>query len=130
MGIKQLNKLIRYHSPLKTINMADLNGKTIVIDTMIYIYKYMANDSLLENIYLMCVLMRHHNIKPVFVFDGDKPQEKKDELNRRREQRKEAWLKYDKLMADSNENELKRIYQMNRRAMYSKYYDMFASYLS
>ena len=28
-----------------------------------------------------------------------------------------------------NFNELKRIYQMNRRAMYSKYYDMIASYL-
>ena len=100
MGIKQLNKLIRYHSPLKTINISDLNGKTIVIDTMIYIYKFMANDSLLENIYLMCVLMRHHKIKPIFVFDGDKPQEKRDELNRRREQRKEAWLKYDKLIAN------------------------------
>ena len=66
----------------------------------------MANDSLLENIYLMCVLMRHHNITPIFIFDGDKPKEKRDELNRRREQRREAWLKYDKLIADSNENEL------------------------
>jgi len=109
MGIKQLNKLIRYHSPLKTINISELNGKTIVIDTMIYIYKYMANDSLLENIYMMCVLMRHHKIKPIFIFDGDKPEEKRDELNRRREQRKEAWLKYDKLIEDSNNNELNSV---------------------
>ena len=107
MGIRQLNKLIRYHSPLETINLGELNNKVIVIDIMIYIYKFLANDALLENIYLLCVLLDKHNIDPIFIFDGHKPVEKNEELQRRRNNRKKAWLKYDSMVENLNEEQLK-----------------------
>lgn len=107
MGIKQLNKLIRLYTPLETINIVKLNGKTISIDIMIYIYKFMASNTLLENMYMLCILLKHHKITPIFVFDGKKPVEKREELNRRREKRKEAWEKYDNIIKNTQEKELK-----------------------
>ena len=107
MGIRQLNKLIRYHSPLETINLVELKNKVIVIDIMIYIYKFLANEALLENIYLLCVLLDKHNIEPIFIFDGHKPTEKNDELERRRNNRRKAWLKYDNMVEKLNEEQLK-----------------------
>ena len=107
MGIRQLNKLIRYHSPLKTLNLSELKNKVIVIDIMIYIYKFLAYDALLENIYLLCILFDKHNIKPIFIFDGIKPAEKNEELERRRNNRKKAWLKYDSIIENTKGEELK-----------------------
>ena len=106
MGVKQLNKLIRSCTHLKTIKVADLYDKTIAIDIMIYMYKYLATNSLLENMYSLCVLCMHHNINPIFVFDGVKPTEKKEELDRRRENRRKAWEKYDTILNNMKEDEL------------------------
>ena len=106
MGIKQLNRLMRQFSKQKKISIGELSNKTITIDIMIYIYKFLANDSLLEDIYLMCVLLKHNNIHGIFVFDGEKPKEKQDELNLRREKRKQAWLKYDEIVNDIDEGKL------------------------
>ncbi len=106
MGVKQLNKLIRLHTNLKTIRMCDLCGKTISIDIMIYMYKYLATNSLLENMYSLCILCMHNNITPLFIFDGEKPKEKTDELNRRRENRRKAWEKYDSILNNLKDDEL------------------------
>ena len=84
MGIKQLNRLMRQYSQQQKITINELSNKTITIDIMIYIYKFLANDSLLEDIYLMCVLLKHNNINGIFVFDGEKPKEKQQELSLRR----------------------------------------------
>ena len=106
MGIKQLNRLMRQFSQQKKISISDLSNKTITIDIMIYIYKFLANDSLLEDIYLMCVLFKHNNIDGIFVFDGEKPKEKQQELKLRREKRKQAWLRYDELVNEIDEGKL------------------------
>ena len=106
MGIKQLNRLMRQFSKQKKISISELSNKTITIDIMIYIYKFLANDSLLEDIYLMCVLLKHNNIHGIFVFDGEKPKEKQEELNLRREKRKQAWLKYDEIVNEIDEGKL------------------------
>jgi flap endonuclease-1 len=106
MGVKQLNKLIRLHTDLSTIRICDLSGKTIAIDIMIYMYKYLATNSLLENMYSLCILCMHNNITPLFIFDGEKPKEKTDELNRRRENRRKAWEKYDNILNNLKEDEL------------------------
>lgn len=106
MGIKQLNRLMRQYSKQKKISISELSNKTITIDIMIYIYKFLANDSLLEDIYLMCVLLKHNQINGIFVFDGKKPKEKDEELNLRREKRKQAWLKYDEIVNNIDEGKV------------------------
>tara|TARA_B100001287_G_C22677910_1_gene528696 strand:+ start:2207 stop:3142 length:936 start_codon:yes stop_codon:yes gene_type:complete len=106
MGIKQLNRLMRQYSKQEQWNINKLSGKTISIDIMIYIYKFLANNSLLEDIYMMCVLLKCNNINGIFVFDGEKPKEKQEELQQRREKRKEAWLKYDEIINDIGEGKL------------------------
>jgi len=63
--------------------MKELVDKTIVIDISIYMYKYQADGTLIENIYLMLSLFKYYNIIPVFVFDGKPPNEKQTLLKQR-----------------------------------------------
>tara|TARA_B100000902_G_scaffold361495_1_gene378997 strand:+ start:1462 stop:2229 length:768 start_codon:yes stop_codon:yes gene_type:complete len=46
-----------------------------------------------------------NNITPLFIFDGAKPKEKSEELDRRRENRKKAWEKYDSILNNLKEYE-------------------------
>jgi hypothetical protein len=99
MGIKNLHKFIRSEckNSIRPISLYELSGKKIAIDISIYIFKYAADDCLLENIYLMLTLFTHYNIVPIFIFDGKPPAEKKELILRRREDRKETELKYNLL---------------------------------
>ncbi len=69
-------------------------------------YKFLASDTLLENMYLLCILFAQNDITPIFIFDGEKPVEKRAELDRRRENRKKAWEKYDNLVNNLDKNEI------------------------
>ena len=82
MGIKQLNKLCIRYCRKKTksiykIHLSDLYGKKICIDTMIYLYKFITTEQLLENMFKLCTLFKKYNITPIFIFDGKAPIEKK-----------------------------------------------------
>jgi len=90
--------------------MNELNGKTITVDIMIYMYKFLARDALLEHMYSLCILFAKNNITPIFIFDGEKPEEKKDELARRRENRKKAWEKYDNIVNNLDKDEINNLY--------------------
>jgi flap endonuclease-1 len=108
MGIRHLNRFFRENASqaIKIISLAELSGKKIAVDISIYMHKYAAEDSLIENIYAMLSMFRHYNITPIFVFDGKPPTEKKELLLKRREDRKEALCEFDKLkcVLDNNEN--------------------------
>lgn len=96
MGIPYLNRFILDKCPQNTVHKIHLNeltGKTLVIDTSIYLYKYVGAGALLEQMYLMISIMLHYNITPIFVFDGKPPQEKHDLLVQRRIQKCEASCK-------------------------------------
>lgn len=111
MGIKYLNRFIKEeaYDTLKFISLSELSGKKIVVDISIYMYRYISDGSLIENMYLMLSLFRHYNIIPVFIFDGKPPDEKKTLLDKRREDKKEAEQEYNylkqQLKADLDENE-------------------------
>ena len=93
MGIPYLNRFILDKCPQNTvhkIHLSELAGKTLVVDTSIYLYKYVGAGALLEQMYLMISIMLHYNITPIFVFDGKPPQEKHDLLVQRRIQKCEA----------------------------------------
>ena len=100
MGIRYLNGYLTHNCKKTSIekkHLSVLSGKTIVIDVSIYLYKYIAQNALQENIYLMISLFHKYNITPLFVFDGKPPPEKKDELQKRRWLKIDAQEKYNKL---------------------------------
>ena len=108
MGIKFLNQFLRdkCNNSIAKINIADLTNKKIAIDISIYLYKYEGTDSLLESIYLMLSIFRHHNIIPVFIFDGKPPPEKKELLKKRQEDKVAAKNEYNKLKEQIELNEV------------------------
>jgi len=100
MGIKNLNRLfIENCSKNAThhINLRELSGKTIVVDTSIYIYKFIAQDALIENMYLLISIFKQNDITPIFVFDGKSPPEKRELILQRNRLKKDAEKKYKEL---------------------------------
>ena len=88
MGIRNLNRYLRDNCPesIRCINISELSGKKIVVDISIYLYKYEAENALLENMYVMLSIFRYYNITPIFIFDGKPPIEKKELLIKRSEE--------------------------------------------
>lgn len=100
MGIKNLNKFLTENCSDKSIKKCHLNilqGKTIVIDTSIYLYKFMENSILIENMYLLISIFLYYNITPIFIFDGKPPKEKLEILEKRKIDKKNAENKYNNL---------------------------------
>ena len=99
MGIKHLNRFLREEAQhcIKFISLAELSGKKIAVDISIYMYKYASEGTLLENMYLMLSTMIYYNIVPVFIFDGKPPPEKKELLQKRKEDKQEAEKEYNQL---------------------------------
>ena len=117
MGIKYLNKYLQANcsKSIKQISLNDLRDKKIVIDTSIYLYRFLGENALLENFYLMISIFREYNIIPLFVFDGKPPKEKNDLLQKRKNDKKEAEMKYKELetrlldVSDTSEEEKKEM---------------------
>jgi hypothetical protein len=97
MGIKNLNKFLIDNckkSSIKRTHLSELESKTIVIDTSIYLYKFAADGTLLEHFYLMISIFHHYKIIPIFIFDGKPPKEKRALLIQRRNLRLESEKQY------------------------------------
>ena len=66
MGIQYLNNYIKRKanndSIIKT-SFQQLSNKVIAIDTSIYLYRFLAENSLLESLYFMISLFKYYNIK-------------------------------------------------------------------
>lgn len=98
MGIRYLNKYLRDNcDSIKQVHLSDLRNRTIAVDVSIYLYKFLAEDALLENIYLMISIFRKYNIKPIFIFDGKPPEQKRETLQERKSIRKEAFKEFKSL---------------------------------
>ena len=109
MGIKLLNQFIKYtcKNTLKTVHLNDLRGKTICIDTHIYMYKFRQELSLIEGFYLLCNLFKKYEITPIFIWDGKTPKEKWAEIERRKQEKRKLTEKY-YLMKETYENNEKK----------------------
>ena len=96
MGIKNLNRFLKTEckDAIKFISLKELSGKKIAIDISIYLFKYASEQALIENIYLMLSVFRHYNIIPIFIFDGKTPTEKKELIQKRKENKLEAEKEY------------------------------------
>jgi flap endonuclease-1 len=90
----------------KPVRMEELSGRTLTIDALNYIYAFlsvirqpdgnpltdskMRTTSHLSGLFYRSVNLLEYNIKPLFVFDGEPPELKRDTVKERREQRREA----------------------------------------
>lgn len=117
MGILQLLKFVKNqcNNYSKTISLSELSGKTIVIDTSIYMYKFKLKGGLFENFYLLCMLLLEESIVPVFIFDGPNHYYKHKTLAHRYNKKKKAEEQlnnlnvYDKQKYKSIKNKMIRI---------------------
>lgn len=122
MGIRYLNRFLKENaSPsIRLCNLAELSGKKIAIDISIYLYRFASDNLLIENMYLMLSEFKFYNIIPIFIFDGKPPPEKRELLQKRKENKYEAEDEYNRLknlleinkdMDDSDKQEI--IYNMD-----------------
>lgn len=106
MGIKNLNKFLSAKcdtNAIKKIGLKELSGKRISVDASIYLYRFIGENRLIEQFYLMISVFREYNIIPIFVFDGAAPIEKKELLKERREKKIQAEEKYNEIRSQMSE---------------------------
>ena len=109
MGIRNLNRFIRDHCTTESVQcvpVSHLTGKKIAVDISIYIYKFVGEDCLIENMYLMLSIFKHYNVIPIFVFDGKPPTEKKELLIKRKNDKKYAEGEYNRLKENLKSEEI------------------------
>jgi len=75
--------------------MEQCRNKTIVVDISIYLYKFLADNAYMEQLYLFLATFIHYQIHPIFIFDGKSPPEKMALIRQRYNAKKEAETKYD-----------------------------------
>ena len=87
MGIKNLNSFIKKHSQngIKDITISDLQNRSIAVDTSIFMYKFMYSHRFIDNFIQQLFHLKSFNIKPIYIFDGKPPEEKKEVLDSRKE---------------------------------------------
>jgi 5'-3' exonuclease len=96
MGVRYLNGVIKSKCAraISHQSLRDYSGKTIVVDTSIYIHKYLGENALMESMYFMMAQFRYFKITPIFIFDGVPPTEKRDVIQSREHFRQNAVTKY------------------------------------
>ena len=113
MGIPQLNHYLQQNSDngIKEISLNELRGKIIVIDTSIYLYKYLSEGILVEGFYHLITKLRQFSVVPLFVFDGKPPPEKQHELDERKQRKEEAKQQYNSVLQkyEKEQNPRKRM---------------------
>lgn len=122
MGIKGLNTFFKDVASAKSIqyySFEQLRGKTIVVDTSIYIYKFLEHGLLLENMYIFITQCLELNITPLFVFDGKPNHMKKDLLINRSKKKLNAHGKYSETK-EKYEAEFDNLTQTEKVDLWSK----------
>ena len=99
MGISRLNSFLRRrcNKNLIPVHLRQFRGKTLVIDTSIYLYKFKADGCIITNMYYMCILLKYYGITPIFIFDGKPPPEKRITIEKRKTKKAKAETEYNLL---------------------------------
>ena len=97
MGIRDLSKLIDRFAQraITTVYAKDLRGVRWAVDANIFIYRFMTakphvDGRHIERYRRFVRWIQSFGVVPIFVFDGESPEEKTRELKTRREQKKKA----------------------------------------
>lgn len=113
------------------ITFQDLRGHVIAIDALNFLYQFLASirqydgtplmdsqgrvTSHLSGLLYRTVKLINLGIKPVYVFDGDAPELKKQEIERRRERKLEAKEKWEKALAEKRVEDAKKFARRTSR---------------
>ena len=99
MGIKLLNKFLEQETKRSRCHLSKFANKKIAIDISIYLYQFKKeSDNWLSKLYRMCIIFRHHRIRPIFVFDGfERSVDKNKTLEKRREVRHKLFEKIEEI---------------------------------
>ena len=99
MGIKGLNTMIeksmenninRDNLPITIKSLSELTGKKICIDIGKNLHQGAMKNDIISIIFNLITKLLSNGIKPLFVFDGSYPNEKDDEMNRRKKKKENA----------------------------------------
>jgi flap endonuclease-1 len=117
------NKLIELMQT-QEISLADLSGKTLVVDAYNQLYMFLATirgpdgtlltdskgqiTSHLLGIFTRFSRLMREGIRFIFVFDGSPPEQKRAEQARRAKLKQEAAIKYEEAKERGDENEMKK----------------------
>lgn len=107
MGIKNLNRYLKEkcsNNAIYKTKLITFENKTLVIDTSIYLYQFIGENALMENMYLFISIMKSCKITPIFIFDGKPPQEKRELLKERSAKKKLAEKKFNDLSKSLEDN--------------------------
>ena len=110
MGIRSLNKYLYDNcsrSSIRKISIEDVRNRTIVVDTSIYIYKYLKDSALAENFEKLIKIFIKNNIRPIFVFDGKSPEQKSELRKERSQKKRDAESEYNSRVKDVNQSQHK-----------------------
>ena len=96
MGVRFLNKYLKQHGwkGIRSLRVSDLKGKTIVVDTSIYLYRFKAAESLIPSMLTLITLFKENDIHAIFIFDGTPKSNKKEVLKLRQKDKQLAWKIY------------------------------------
>ena len=122
MGIKNLNRYLTTkcdNHAIRKAHMSEFNGKKVAIDASIYLYRFIGENKLVEHMYLMVSIFKSHGVEPIFIFDGASPPEKKELLAERKESKRLAQEKYQKIKmhmetVDDNEDKCEMLNEMEK----------------
>lgn len=87
MGIKNLSTIIDKYakSSRKRVHLSQLNGYKVAVDANLYIYKHLyGKNNCIDGIFFMINKFLKFNITPIFIFDGNIPNEKAYTISQRR----------------------------------------------
>ena len=100
MGIKNLKHLLKTKCPsaIQSKQLTEYKGQIFAIDTSIFLYKYLYNNSdHLDGFVRQILRFLKHGITPLYVFDGRPPKEKNCVLKSRKERKDFLLNKQEKL---------------------------------
>jgi len=104
MGIKNLHTFIRKINKdiYKTVNLQKLAGKTLAVDTSIFMCKYksMLGSRWLSGFWNLILCMKRNQINLIFIYDTKAPPEKDEERLLRQEQRDKQKERVSNIMKD------------------------------
>jgi len=122
MGIKHLNTFLTNHcnTKIQKIHLSNFTGKSVAIDTSIYLYRFIAENKLVEHMFSMVSTFLSYGVRPIFVFDGAPPPEKKDVLVQRRENKRAAKAKYEILKEANPDQDTEEMEKLKKQFVHIK----------
>jgi 5'-3' exonuclease len=91
MGIQNLNKLLKDNCPniFKPIHLSEFMYKKVAIDTSLFMFRFkaVAEERWLSVFINLVASLRRNEVHCVFIYDGKAPEEKRQEITKRYEQK-------------------------------------------